>query len=481
MNALPVIARELREESRRSVNYWLRVLAAGALILVFATAMLDAEIDLAQLGAALFAVLKRTLLLGFWVLVPLMTADCISREKREGTLGLLFLTPLTVNDVIAGKAAMHALRAVTLFLAAMPILGLPFVFGGVSSAAFWFALVQLATAVLLGIAAGIFASIKGGSAIQVMVMAEVYALGLAVVSGLWTTVLEGIVLSAKKGSFWLLPVEMLFSIGLFVHLLKHASEKLRQTWQQESAAPERPRWVEEFSSSEFWQVIFRWDETRTLDRNPIAWLQEYSWTARLTKWGWCLALLFAEFVVLSASVGGSMGNTQIYLTGALALGVAFSAVGSFRRERQTGLLELLLVSPLSVRQLINGRIWGICCHYFPAIAVLMVGWIGDRMLNPRSYQAGAGLLISPDPLTFAVVMVVGLWLALGQLNFFVAWLLTWSIAFLVPGLVVVLVERFIPLPAGRIIQAAVQLVLAASALLLLYRNVRLRKFLRAQT
>ena len=60
-----------------------------------------------------------------------MTADCVSREKREGTLGLLFLTPLTVLDVIAGKVAIHALRALTLFLAAMPVLGHPLVFGGV--------------------------------------------------------------------------------------------------------------------------------------------------------------------------------------------------------------------------------------------------------------------------------------------------------------------------------------------------------------
>jgi ABC-type Na+ efflux pump permease subunit len=69
--------------------------------------------------------LNRTLLFAFWVLVPLMTADCVSREKREGTLGLLFLTPLTVFDVIAGKAAIHVLRALTLFLAALPLLGLP--------------------------------------------------------------------------------------------------------------------------------------------------------------------------------------------------------------------------------------------------------------------------------------------------------------------------------------------------------------------
>jgi len=61
-----------------------------------------------------------------------MTAGCVSGEKREGTLGLLFLTPLTVLDVIVGKSLIHMLRACTLFLAATPVLVLPLVLGGIS-------------------------------------------------------------------------------------------------------------------------------------------------------------------------------------------------------------------------------------------------------------------------------------------------------------------------------------------------------------
>ena len=122
--------------------------------MVFASITLGAELDAAEMGRALFAGLNHTMLITFWVLVPLMTADCISREKREGTLGLLFLTPLTVFDVIAGKAGIHVLRALTLFLAALPILGLPMVLGGVDWRLALVAAVAQANAVLLGIAAG---------------------------------------------------------------------------------------------------------------------------------------------------------------------------------------------------------------------------------------------------------------------------------------------------------------------------------------
>ena len=83
-----------------------------------------------------------------------MTADCISRERREGTLGLLFLTPLTVLDVIAGKAAIHVLRALTLFLAALPVLVLPLVLGGVEWRWVLMAAVVQANAVLIPAAAG---------------------------------------------------------------------------------------------------------------------------------------------------------------------------------------------------------------------------------------------------------------------------------------------------------------------------------------
>src|SRR6476619_4992881 len=104
INAAPVVFRELRAESRRGVNYWLRVLAAGVIIVVFASLISTSQLDASQIGLALFSALHSTLLFGFWIVAPLMTADCVSGEKRDGTLGLLFLTPLRVLDVIAGKS-----------------------------------------------------------------------------------------------------------------------------------------------------------------------------------------------------------------------------------------------------------------------------------------------------------------------------------------------------------------------------------------
>ena len=101
----------LREEARRPVNFWLRLLAAGVVITIFVLLVWTVDNSGPFLGQILFQTLNQSMLLVFWLVVPLMTADCVSRERREGTLGLLFLTPLTARDVVLGKAGTHALRA----------------------------------------------------------------------------------------------------------------------------------------------------------------------------------------------------------------------------------------------------------------------------------------------------------------------------------------------------------------------------------
>ena len=481
MNAAALIVRELRSESRRAANYWLRVLAAALLVLVFASIMLTGPLRLSQIGIALFTGLNRTLSFAFWALVPLMTADCVSREKREGTLGLLFLTPLSVFDVIAGKAAIHVLRAVTLFLAGLPLLGLPLVMGGVDWHWVMSATVGQANVVLLGIAAGLYASTRGGSTIQVMVLAEALALGLAAISSIGFRLLAALILAGPRRSPSLvetLVVVMGWTSIIFVLVLTASVRRLRATWQQDSPAPEQPRWVRLFSNSEFWQSFFHWDTSRTLSHNPIAWLQEYSWTARLTKWGWLIVVLITEFVVLTNLSTRRSPLWQPLLMVAFGLGVAFSAVASFRREQETGLLELLLVTPLSVRQLLGGRFWGICCHYLPALGILWVGWTGDRLLNPRAYNNEFIAALFPHPATFILLVVLGLYFSLGRLNFFLAWSLTWIIAVALPILTSVGLGRiagFNPQTAFWL-PMAFQLGLAALMWFLLHRIVTHREF-----
>ena len=58
----------------------------------------------AGLASKLFPLLHSVLFFSIWLVTPLLTADCLAKEKRENTLGLLFLTKLNASDVVAAKA-----------------------------------------------------------------------------------------------------------------------------------------------------------------------------------------------------------------------------------------------------------------------------------------------------------------------------------------------------------------------------------------
>ena len=120
----PVVQRELRATARWPLGRWLRV--GGALGGVIVLCSLWANFSVAQLGTELFVRVHTLLLYLICALVPALTADCLARERREGTLGLLFLTPLTASGIVLGKTLVQVLRALTVWLAVVPVLTIPF-------------------------------------------------------------------------------------------------------------------------------------------------------------------------------------------------------------------------------------------------------------------------------------------------------------------------------------------------------------------
>src|SRR5438552_676826 len=157
MTLLALIARELRVAARHGFTYYFRVLGAGTVILVCIIFGLNNEFK-TNLGGELFVYLHATLFCAIWILVPLLTADCISRERREGTLGLLFLTRLRATDIVVAKGLAHGLRALTLWLAVLPVLTIPFLLGGVNWMQALFSVAFNLSAISWALAAGLLAS-----------------------------------------------------------------------------------------------------------------------------------------------------------------------------------------------------------------------------------------------------------------------------------------------------------------------------------
>src|SRR6184192_2915928 len=161
MTFLPIVDRELRVAARRPATYWTRLVfaIAGAgivsLALLFAAA---AQTGASGIGGWLFYFLS-LLALGFSAFAGVfLTADCLSEEKREGTLGLLFLTPLKGYDVVCGKLIATSLHAFYGLLGILPLLALPLLIGGVSVGEFWRLTLALVTTLFFSLALGMFVS-----------------------------------------------------------------------------------------------------------------------------------------------------------------------------------------------------------------------------------------------------------------------------------------------------------------------------------
>src|SRR5215471_7377592 len=160
MTFLPIVDRELRAAARRRGTFRLRwlVVLIGIIMAFGALFFLAVGAGPKNVGGPLFEVLT----ICAFFLCPLLgvslTADSLSEEKREGTLGLLFLTDLKGYDVVLGKFAASSLNAFYGLFALLPILALPLLLGGVTGGQFLRVSLVLVNGLFFCLAAGIFIS-----------------------------------------------------------------------------------------------------------------------------------------------------------------------------------------------------------------------------------------------------------------------------------------------------------------------------------
>ncbi|MBK9140307.1 MAG: ABC transporter permease [Verrucomicrobia bacterium] len=137
MSFLPVVQRELAVNARRPATYRTRMIAAALAAGIGVLGLWVSSVGWNPgSGAALLGIEAPALLLFCLLEGARTTADCLSEEKRSGTLGLLFLTDLTGWDVVLGKLAASSLRVSFALLAVLPVAAMTLPLGGVSGAHF---------------------------------------------------------------------------------------------------------------------------------------------------------------------------------------------------------------------------------------------------------------------------------------------------------------------------------------------------------
>jgi ABC-type transport system involved in multi-copper enzyme maturation permease subunit len=192
MAIVPVIVRELRAQARQPLTYLLRIFGGLSLVAALVSAFWTTSALTSQewwgrghgpsafqtFGIALFGKMNLFIFAAIWLFVPLAAADAVSRERREGTLSLLYLTELRPLGILVGKAFVHILRSASLFVTMGPWLMLPLLFGGIELRDIAMALLLDSTAVLLAMAAGLLASTFPRDWLKSVLLAEILSVAL---------------------------------------------------------------------------------------------------------------------------------------------------------------------------------------------------------------------------------------------------------------------------------------------------------------
>jgi hypothetical protein len=391
MTVLPILARELTVAARKRSTFWLRVGAALAgLVVAGCSLMLLAAMSFGSaVGSFLFGGLSW--ITGATVLCAglFFSSDCLSEERREGTLGLLFLTDLRGYDVAGGKLLANSLRAFYGLLALFPIIGLTLLMGGVTGEQFGKTCLALVNALFVSLAAGLVVSAFSRDSQKAL--AGTFFVMLALTLG--GPLLDAIISGLRKR-----PFHPLFSLASPGYLLVTARQWGRTAywltlgmnqvvaWMFFTLACLRvPRaWQEKNGRAETASRSYTWKyggagrrarlRRKLLERNPVRWLvcRERWQSAAL----WLVVLLLAGcFALLTGTQQRAFWMLWSYLGAIVSFGlylwVASQAGRFFIEARRTGLTELLLVSPLESGALVRGHWRGLLGLFGIQLALLL--------------------------------------------------------------------------------------------------------------
>jgi hypothetical protein len=402
MTFLPIVERELLVASRRHSTYSTRLLVALVAIVIgifFYIANLRTPKHL--LAGYIFHGLSVLALLYCLVAGRRSTADCLSEEKREGTLGLLFLTKLTGYDVVLGKLAATSLNSFFCLLAIFPVLAVPLLMGGITNGEFWRMVLVLVNTFFFSLAVGIFSSALSNNARRAMGANFLWflllgftlpACGLAIAYFTRSRLLidqlfyccpvfpfyvtfAGLY-SSQSDHFW-------WSIAI-VHamtwlLIIIASRILPRIWQDRPAEKGKIRLRDRWQTFVYGNPAKRKaHRKRLLDINPFLWLAARAWFKPIGPW-LGLAIIaswwFGVRAILDSNWRDEMlcFTTALLLNALLKLWVAVEAGQRLADDQKLGALELLLSTPLTVRDILLGQFLALRRQFLgPLIFVFVV-------------------------------------------------------------------------------------------------------------
>lgn len=326
-------------------------------------------------------------------------SDALSREKREGTIGLLFLTRLTGREVVVGKIVSGFLASFFPILGLAPVLSIIVFWGGVMPIELVRVSVALLVSLLSSLSLSLLVSAHSLQARRAFAISAGVLFAWNLIASLWMRFPAGpdwplpspyslFRLSFASGfmghvsGFWF---SLLGLLGLAFVMVTIAGVRLRQRWADGAEATTKPEKVSrrdrKIKERSYW-----------LERSqPISWLLRRGGILRwLGGIGIAVVVLMLPMSVaaMASSPFGSGFSSLILQAIAIWAGVQFLCHSD--RDNQ---LELLLTTPLPLPELVQQA------HRF----ALRVGVVGGGVLASGAALKLIGLmiwaLVSPEVLS----------------------------------------------------------------------------------
>ena len=284
------------------------------------------------------------------------TVDCLTEEKREGTLGLLFLTDLKSHDIVLGKLAATSLNGFFSLLALFPVMAVPMLMGGTAYGEFWRVSILLVATFLLSLAIGIAASANEPDLPR--------AAAKNMVKLLLSMIVPLIAFGSASGTgsaffFWFF---FLCTAALINGNIREAMRAAARAWRE---SPEAPAPTVALPAAGQFLPAERLRERaayrkKTLDINAYCWLairdprkRAHVWFFLIFGFAWWFLgwLLYNDYwfippIVLLTSF---LANTT------LKLWLVLESSHQLAEDRRSGAIELLLSSPLGFRDILRGQ------------------------------------------------------------------------------------------------------------------------------
>ncbi len=471
MLSVPVITREMLVTARQPLCYRMREAVVGLSILFMFAVVLN-QGGGQDSGLKLYTALHCSVVTMILFFAPALTGDAISREKREGTLDLLFLTPLNGQSIVSSKLFSNGLRMLTIWLACLPIVVIPVLAGGVSPPLIALSLCVQFVCLVLSLLAGLTVSIfvhKALAAVLGSILAAVLAVSFHYI--VFCSLLSSVSLSSDillqiyaalvqvlffpalivKGtlpanSFWAFlggSTLYVFCISLLWAAILGRTLANRRRKEGESA---RTAWFRRvFLTPAIFKNTLQRSMRRRIESNPLIWMEYRTAWSRSAR-----SILIALLIVGESYVLDPFSSTFLYsqLIAAFifVLLICVTASSSFQREKENGAFELLLVAPLTEEKLLFGRLCAVWGYYQP-VAIIFLVFIFSSLSNDR--LSGMDNLFPIHLLSICLsavtVPVTGLYFALRKKNFLAILTSTAFIAIFLPYFLWDVLQGFVSL------------------------------------